>query len=82
MTDTQERVNKILIDHLGVSEADLRPETLLQELDVDSLDTVELAMAIEQEFGIEVEDADAERLTTVKEMWDYVDQQLATRTKG
>lgn len=82
MTDTEQRVHKLLVEYLGVTEADLRPEaSIVDDLEADSLDVVELALVLEEEFAIEVDDSDIERVTTVKEMVDFVDQALA-RKKG
>ena len=74
MSDIAERVKKIVIDHLGV-DADKVVEgaSFIDDLGADSLDTVELVMAFEEEFGIEIPDEDAEKITRVKEAVEYID---------
>ena len=74
MSDTAERVKKIVVEHLGV-DADKVTEaaSFIDDLGADSLDTVELVMAFEEEFGIEIPDEDAEKITRVKEAVEYID---------
>ena len=74
MSDISERVKKIVVEHLGV-EADKVTEnaSFIDDLGADSLDTVELVMALEEEFGIEIPDEDAEKITRVKEAIDYIE---------
>ena len=74
MSDTAERVKKIVVEHLGV-DADKVTEaaSFIDDLGADSLDTVELVMAFEEEFGIEIPDEDAEKITRVKEAIEYID---------
>ena len=74
MSDTAERVKKIVVEHLNV-DADKVTETasFIEDLGADSLDTVELVMAFEEEFGIEIPDEDAEKITRVKEAVEYID---------
>ena len=74
MSDIAERVKKIVVEHLGV-EADKVTEnaSFIDDLGADSLDTVELVMAFEEEFGIEIPDEDAEKITRVKEAIDYIE---------
>ena len=74
MSDIAERVKKIVVEHLGV-EADKVTESasFIDDLGADSLDTVELVMAFEEEFGIEIPDEDAEKITRVKEAIEYID---------
>ena len=68
-----DRVNSIIIDQLGVEVASLVPEAnLLDDLGADSLDVVELVMALEEEFNIEVPDDDVENIRTVRDVIDYV----------
>ena len=70
----EDKVKKIIIDQLGVDEAEVTPEAkFIDDLGADSLDTVELVMALEEEFGIEIPDEDAEKITRVKEAIDYID---------
>ena len=69
-----ERVKKIITEQLGVDEEDVTPEAnFVEDLGADSLDTVELVMAFEEEFGIEIPDEDAEKITRVKEAIEYID---------
>ena len=73
MSDTADRVKKIVVEHLGV-EADKVTEdaSFIDDLGADSLDTVELVMAFEEEFGAEIPDEDAEKLTTVGAVINYL----------
>ena len=75
MSDTAERVKKIVVEHLNV-DADKVTDTasFIEDLGADSLDTVELVMALEEEFGIEIPDEDAEKITRVKEAVDYIEK--------
>ena len=74
MSDIAERVKKIVIEHLGVEEAKVTENaSFIDDLGADSLDTVELVMAFEEEFGIEIPDEDAEKITRVKEAVEYID---------
>jgi len=74
MSDVAARVKKIVVEHLGV-EADKVTDnaSFIDDLGADSLDTVELVMAFEEEFGIEIPDEDAEKITRVKEAIEYID---------
>ena len=76
MSETADRVKKIVVEHLGV-EADKVTEdaSFIDDLGADSLDIVELVMAFEEEFGVEIPDDAAEKITTVKDAIDYIDQQ-------
>ena len=73
MSDIAERVKKIVIDHLGV-DADKVVEgaSFIDDLGADSLDTVELVMAFEEAFDIEIPDEDAEKIRTVQDAVDYI----------
>ena len=73
MSDVDERVKKIVVEHLGVEE-DKVTETasFIDDLGADSLDTVELVMAFEEEFGVEIPDDAAEKILTVKDAIDYI----------
>ena len=73
MSDVFERVKKIIVDHLGVDEAKVTQEaSFTDDLGADSLDTVELVMGFEEEFGVEIPDEDAEKIRTVKDTVDYI----------
>ena len=78
MSDIGERVKKIVVEHLGV-EADKVTENanFIDDLGADSLDTVELVMAFEEEFGVEITDDAAEKITTVKDAIDYIEANKA-----
>lgn len=69
----EEKVKKIIIDQLGVDEAEVTPAAkFIDDLGADSLDTVELVMALEEEFGIEIPDEDAEKIATVQDAIAYI----------
>lgn len=69
----EERVKKIIVEQLGVKEEDVKPKaSFVEDLGADSLDTVELVMALEEEFDIEIPDEEAEKITTVQSAIDYV----------
>ena len=69
----EERVKKIIVEQLGVKEEDVKPEaSFVEDIVADSLDTVELVMALEEEFDIEIPDEEAEKITTVQSAIDYV----------
>ena len=69
----EERVKKIIVEKLGVKEEDVKSEaSFVEDLGADSLDTVELVMALEEEFDIEIPDEEAEKITTVQSAIDYV----------
>jgi len=73
MSDIEERVKKIVVDQLGVSEDEVKHEaSFVDDLGADSLDTVELVMALEEEFGTEIPDEEAEKITTVQQAIDYI----------
>ena len=75
MSDIAERVKKIVVEHLGVEE-DKVPEnaSFIDDLGADSLDTVELVMAFEEEFGCEIPDDAAEKILTVKDAIEYLEK--------
>jgi len=74
-SNVADRVKKIVIEHLGVDEAKVAPNAkFIDDLGADSLDTVELVMAFEEEFGCEIPDDAAEKIVTVKDAIDYISQ--------
>ena len=78
MSDIAERVKKIVVEHLGVEAAQVKEDAkFIDDLGADSLDIVELVMAFEEEFGVEIPDDAAEKITTVKDAIDYIDQNKA-----
>lgn len=73
MATVDERVKKIIAEQLGVEEDEVTSEaSFVEDLGADSLDTVELVMALEEEFGIEIPDEDAEKNLTVGKALDYI----------
>ena len=73
MSNIEQQVKKIVTEQLGVNEADVKTESSFQDdLGADSLDTVELVMALEESFGCEIPDEDAEKITTVQQAIDFV----------
>ena len=78
MSDTEARVKKIVVEHLGVEEdKGVSNASFIDDLGADSLDTVELVMAFEEEFGVEIPDDAAETIQTVKDAGDYLDKNKA-----
>jgi len=78
MSDISERVKKIVVEHLGVDAAKVTDNaSFIDDLGADSLDTVELVMAFEEEFGVEIPDDAAEKIITVKDAVDYINQKKA-----
>ncbi|MGQ9425302.1 acyl carrier protein [Gilvimarinus sp. F26214L] len=78
MSSIDERVKKIVAEQLGVKEEDVKNEaSFVEDLGADSLDTVELVMALEEEFETEIPDEEAEKITTVQLAIDYINQNLA-----
>jgi acyl carrier protein len=73
MASVDERVKQIIVEQLGVEEAEVTPNaSFVDDLGADSLDTVELVMAFEEAFEIEIPDEDAEKIRTVKDAIDYI----------
>ncbi|MBE0468291.1 MAG: acyl carrier protein [Methyloprofundus sp.] len=72
MSNIEERVKKIVAEQLGVKEDISNDASFVDDLGADSLDTVELVMALEEEFECEIPDDDAEKITTVQQAVDYV----------
>ena len=76
----EDRVREIIVEQLGVDASAVTPEaSFIDDLGADSLDTVELVMAFEQEFDIEIPDEDAEKLTTVGKSLEYLKAKLAQK---
>ncbi|MFH0775778.1 MAG: acyl carrier protein [bacterium] len=75
--DIFERVKKIVIEQLGVNESQITGDaSYIDDLGADSLDTVELVMALEEEFGLEIPDEDAERITTIDQTVTYIKEKI------
>jgi acyl carrier protein len=73
MASVEEKVKHIIVEQLGVDEDEVKPEAaFVDDLGADSLDVVELVMALEEEFGLEISDEDAEKLTTVGKATAYI----------
>ncbi len=73
----EERVKKIIVDQLGVDEKEVTPEaSFIDDLGADSLDTVELVMAFEEEFGLEIPDSEAEKMSTVGDALKYLKEKM------
>ena len=73
MSNIEERVKKLICEQLGVKEDEVQSDSsFVEDLGADSLDTVELVMALEEEFETEIPDEEAEKITTVKEAIDYI----------
>ena len=71
----EERVKSIIVEQLGVDAEEVTPEaSFIEDLGADSLDTVELIMAFEEEFGIEISDDEAEKIKRVKDAVEYIDK--------
>ena len=77
MENIEQRVKKIVAEQLGVNESEIKTESsFVDDLGADSLDTVELVMALEEEFECEIPDEEAEKITTVQQEIDYVSAHL------
>jgi len=75
MASTEERVKQIIVEQLGVDDAEVTPAaSFVDDLGADSLDTVELVMAFEEAFEIEIPDEDAEKIRTVQDAVSYIEQ--------
>ncbi len=73
----EDKVKQIIVENLGVDESEVTPEaSFIDDLGADSLDTVELVMAFEEEFNIEIPDEDAEKMTTVGDAINYLKEKL------
>jgi acyl carrier protein len=79
MSETADKVKKIVVEHLGVEEAKVTNEaSFIDDLGADSLDTVELVMAFEEAFGVEIPDDAAEKIQTVKDAIEFIEKQQAS----
>ncbi len=77
MSTVEDRVKKIVVEQLGVSEDEVKPESsFVDDLGADSLDTVELVMALEEEFDTEIPDEEAEKISTVQSAIDYINNNV------
>ena len=77
MSSVEERVKKIVVEQLGVNEGEVKPgASFVDDLGADSLDTVELVMALEEEFDCEIPDDKAGKITTVQQAIDYINSRL------
>ena len=77
MATNQERLIEIIAKQLGVDEDNVTPDSsFMEDLGADSLDTVELVMALEEEFDIEIPDSDAEKIQTVQDALSYLDENV------
>ena len=75
MASVEEKDKRIIVDQLGVDEDEIKPEaSFVDDLGADSLDVVELVMALEEEFETEIPDEDAEKITTVQQAIDYINE--------
>ncbi len=76
MSDVQEKIKQIIVDELGVDEAEVTENArFIEDLGADSLDLVELVMRFEEDFDIEIPDEDAEKIQAVRDAYAYVEQQ-------
>ncbi len=81
MSDVETKVKEIIMDKLGVSEEKITPEASFQnDLGTDSLSRVELMMALEEEFNIEIDDAEAEKIQTVKDAITFIENKLKQKS--
>jgi len=77
MSSVEERVKKIVVEQLGVNESEVSGDaSFVDDLGADSLDTVELVMALEEEFDCEIPDEEAEKITTVQQAIDYINSHI------
>ena len=74
-----EKLKKIIVEQLGVDEAEVKPEAaFVEDLNADSLDLVELIMSLEEEFGMEISDEEAEKIKTVGDAMEYIEEKSGT----
>ena len=77
MASVEEKVKHIIVEQLGVDEEEVKPgASFVDDLGADSLDVVELVMALEEEFGLEINDEDAEKLLSVEQAVSYIDNHV------
>jgi acyl carrier protein len=82
MSTVEARVKKIVVEQLGVNEAEVTNDSsFVDDLGADSLDTVELVMALEEEFETEIPDEDAEKITTIQQAIDYINSHMGEHAK-
>jgi len=80
MSDVAEKVKKIIVEHLGVDEAKVTDDaSFIDDLGADSLDTVELVMAFEEEFGAEISDQEAEKILTVSDAVRFIESHSSNK---
>jgi len=80
MSGISEKVKSVIAEQLGVKPEEVTDDAkFVDDLGADSLDTVELVMALEEEYGVEIPDGDAEKLTTVGEAIKYIDEKIASK---
>ncbi|MDX1901938.1 MAG: acyl carrier protein [Gammaproteobacteria bacterium] len=83
MSTIESRVKKIVVEQLGVKEEEVTNDSsFVDDLGADSLDTVELVMALEEEFETEIPDEDAEKITTIQQAIDYINAHMEEPSKG
>lgn len=74
----EERLKKIIAEQLSVNEEDITPDaSFIEDLNADSLDLVELIMSLEEEFGVKISDEDAEKIQTVQDAMDYLNEHMS-----
>ena len=79
MAAVDDKVKQIIVEQLGVDEGEVTPNaSFVDDLGADSLDTVELVMAFEEAFDIEIPDEDAEKITTVGQAWEYIQEKAGS----
>jgi len=77
IADIEQKAKKIIVEQLGVEESEVTPDAkFVDDLGADSLDTVELIMVLEEEFGIEIPDDDAEKIVHVKDVVQYIKERV------